>query len=128
MAKLPPSFVKAPPAEPAAAPRRTRKPSIVAESPRDPRELLLRLEETELRALEEAREALRADGVDVSIEQMVHRVLVDWIRSRTAPQPAPRAEPVRTETVFDRLRAFAAAPLRTWRELGATLRRVSGLA
>jgi len=120
MAKLPPSFVKAPPAESAAKPRRARKPSLVGE--RDVREILLRLDETEYRALEDARETLHRAGEDVTLEQMVHRVLTGWAKPRVAPEPERR-----DEGVIDRLRAFAAAPLRTWRELGAALRRMARL-
>jgi hypothetical protein len=138
MAKLPPTFVKAPTAaasEPAAAgSRRARKTSLVAEAPiiRDARELLLRLDDAVHRALEDARDELRKAGEDVSLEQMVQRVLTDWLRARTAPARAALPEPpaataARDESLIDRLRSFAAAPLRTWRELGATLRRMSGL-
>ncbi|HVK72443.1 MAG TPA: hypothetical protein VM734_03960 [Kofleriaceae bacterium] len=146
MAKLPPTFVKAPPAatlaassatpstEQPAKPRRARKSSLVAEAPRDARDVLLRLDEAVYQALEDARAELQRAGEDVSLEQMVQRVLTEWIRARTAPaRIAPAAAPIppaperRDDGLVDRLRAFAAAPLRTWRELGATLRRMSGL-
>jgi hypothetical protein len=125
MAKLPPQFVKAPPAPTAAPKRRSRKTSLVPEA-RDVRELLLRLTDDEHRALEEARAALQRGGEEVTLEQMIHRVLAEWtLRNRLARAPAP--EPRREERLVDRLRALATAPLRTWRELGASLRRMSGL-
>jgi len=131
MAKLPDTFVKAP-AE-AAKPRRSKKASMVAEAPRDLRDIVLRLDDAELDALEAALAELRAAGLELTLEQMIHRVLHDWTAARTAPAkvepatPAAQTAPRREEALFDRLRAFAAAPLRTWRELGATLRRMSGL-
>ncbi len=135
MAKLPETFVKAPPADPGAPsrPRRARKSSIIAEAPRDLRELLLRLDDAEYQALEDARDALRRAGEDLTLEQMIHRVLTDWACARTAPATVPTSAAAATaavhrdENLVERLRAFAAAPLRTWRELGATLRRMSGL-
>lgn len=131
MAKLPPQFVKAPPADPAAPARRTRKPSLVAAAaaaPRDPREVLVHLTDDDHRALEDARAALRDAGEDVTLEQMIHRVLADWtmrVRAAAAAAVAPAPEPApRVDGLVDRLRALAAAPLRTWRELGATVRRM----
>lgn len=152
MSKLPPEFVKAPAAAsavsvtvpapaastasltapsapPAAASRarRTRKASLVAEPPPDPREVLLRLTDEEHAALEDARQALVRAGETVTIAQIIHRVIAEWsLRTKLAPTPEA-AQPVRDESLIDRLRAFAASPLRTWRELGATLRRLSGL-
>lgn len=125
MSKLPSDFVKAP------APRAKKPPrkatTLVAP---DPRELLVHLTDDELRELETARAALERAGERLSLEQLVHRVLADWIVRRQAPAPMD---------MRDRLRALAAAPLRTWRELnatpvrswrdlGATLRRISSLA
>jgi hypothetical protein len=46
------------------------------------------------------------------------------------PAPAPTAQAAQAphdERLLDRLRAMAATPLKTWRELGATLRRLSRL-
>jgi hypothetical protein len=122
MAKLPPQFVKTPADAPA---RRARKTSIVSAEapPPDVRDVVLRLGDDELRALEDARAALRRAGEDVSLDQMIHRVLADWTRRNQAT-----AAPAPVESLVDRLRTLAAAPLRTWRELGTVaLRRMSGL-
>lgn len=133
MSKLPPEFVKAPPAQPAPRARRARKTSIVAaEPPPDPRELVLHLTDDELQALEEVRLTLQRAGEDVTLAQIVHRVIAEWrlytTRATEAAEAAEPAEPApRDARILDRLLALAAAPLRTWRELGATLRRLSGL-
>jgi hypothetical protein len=129
MSKLPPDFIKSPAAAPAQRPRRTRKTSLVtAEPARDPREVVIRLTDDDHAALEEARQTLQRAGEDVTLGQMIQRVLAEW-RSRaltaTAPAAAPTPAPAPDgERILDRLRALAAAPLRTWRELGATLRRI----
>lgn len=111
MSKLPTDFVKAP----APRPRKPRKATLVAA---DPRELLVHLTDDELRTLEDARQTLERAGERVTLEQLVHRVIAEWMVRRQAPAPLD---------MRDRLRAFAAAPLQKWRELGATLRRVSDL-
>jgi hypothetical protein len=132
MSKLPPEFVKAPaagsaPADAAPRARRTRKASLVAEPPPDPREVLLRLTDDEHAALEDARQALVRAGETVTIAQIIHRVITEWtLRTKLAPTAEP-ARTARDESLIDRIRAFATSPLRTWRELGATLRRLSGL-
>jgi hypothetical protein len=128
MAKLPAEFVKAPGEKPAAAPakRRARKTALV--SPETARALLreihLRLTEVEFRALEDAREELRRIGQEVSLEEMLHRVIVEWSAARTAAAAAAALPPV--ETLIDRIRRFARSPLRSWRELGAAVRRLRG--
>lgn len=129
MSKLPAEFVKAPATQskqPRA--RRTRKASLISAEPVvEPRELLLHLTDDEYRALEAAREQLRQAGAEVTLEQMLHRVLADWmlpVRAAVRPEPASEArEPARDEHVIARLRAFVAAPLRTWRELATQMRR-----
>ena len=129
MSKLPPEFVKAPAPAGDSAPRarRARKTSMVAEPAPDPRDVLLRLTEEEHQALEDARQALSRAGETVTLQQIIHRVLAEWtLRTKLAPTPEPSRTP-RDEGLLARLRAFAASPLRTWRELGATLRRLSGL-
>ena len=125
MSKLPAEFVKAPatqPKQPRA--RRTRKASLISpDAVRDPHEVMLQLTEEEYRALEEARRELHAAGAEVTLEQMIHRVFADWmLRARAVVQQAAAAAPEgntvhRDEHVLARLRAFVAAPLRTWREL-----------
>jgi len=122
MSKLPPEFVKSPTAEPAPRVRRTRKTSLVAsEAAQDPREVLLRLTDDEHAALEELREKLHRAGEDVTLEQLLHRVLADWTLRMRAPAvaaataAAPTPPPHRDETLIERLRTLAAAPLRTWR-------------
>jgi len=126
MAKLPAEFVKAPGEKPAAAPvkRKTRKTALV--SPETARALLreihLRLTETEFRALEDAREELRRIGQEVSLEEMLHRVIVEWSAARAAAAAAAALPPV--ESLIDRIRRFARSPIRSWRELGAAVRRL----
>ena len=128
MAKLPAEFVKAPGEKPAAAPvkRRTRKTALV--SPETARALLreihLRLTEVEFRALEDARDELRRIGQEVSLEQMLHRVITEWIAARAAAASAAAVPPV--DSLLDRIRRFARSPLRSWRELGAAVRRLRG--
>jgi hypothetical protein len=125
MAKLPSEFVKSPAAKPAPR-RRTKKTSLL-----DPeaarallREVLLRLTESEHRTLEEARAELARAGEELSLEQMIHRIIADWTTRRAeAHQPATR--PV--EGILAQLRKLAGSPLRTWRELGlAAYRRLAG--
>jgi hypothetical protein len=127
MAKLPPEFVKAPGDSPAPAKRKSKKTALV--SPETARALLreihLRLTESEHRALEEARDELRRGGQEVTVEQMIHRVIEQWIAARLA-QATASAEPPPVEGLLDRVRRFARSPLRTWRELGAAVRRLRG--
>lgn len=128
MAKLPAEFVKAPGEKPAAAPvkRRARKTALV--SPETARALLreihLRLTEVEFRALEDAREELRRIGQEVSLEDMLHRVIAEWNAARAAAAAAVAAPPV--ESLLERIRRFARSPLQSWRELGAAVRRLRG--
>ena len=128
MAKLPAEFVKAPGEKPAAAPvkRRTRTTALV--SPETARALLreihLRLTEVEFRALEDAREELRRIGHEVSLEEMLHRVITEWIAARAAAARATAVPPV--DSLIDRIRRFARSPMRSWRELGAAVRRLRG--
>jgi hypothetical protein len=127
MAKLPTEFVKPPSARPAPK-RRTRKTSLL-----DPeaarallREVIVRLTEAEHSALELVRAELARAGEELSLEQLIHRVIAEWTAQRAeARQPAPR--PV--EGVLAQLRRLASSPMRTWRELGvAAVRRLTGLA
>jgi hypothetical protein len=129
MSKLPPDFVKPTPAAPAQRPRRARKASLVtAEPARDPREIVIRLTDDDHAALEAARQTLQRAGEDVTLDQMIHRAITEWRpHALTAPPPASAPAPTPApddERILDRLRAFAAAPLRTWRELGARLRQI----
>lgn len=125
MSKLPPEFIKSP--GPEQRPRKTRKASLVTAEPApDPREVVIRLTDEDRAALEDARETLRREGEDVTVEQMIQRVIAEW-RTRALTAPAPAAAPMpapQDERLLDRLREFAAAPLRTWRELGARLHRI----
>jgi hypothetical protein len=125
MAKLPSEFVKAPAAKPAPK-RRSKKTSLL-----DPeaarallREVIVRLTESEHRLLEDARAELARAGDEVTLEQMIHRVIAEWTTRRTeARQPATR--PV--DGILAHLRKLATSPLRTWRDLGAAaLRRLTG--
>jgi hypothetical protein len=86
------------------------------------REVVVRLSETEHRALEDARAELARGGEEVTLEQMVHRVITEWnVRRSQAQQPAAR--PV--ESILAQLRRLASSPVRTWRELGiAAMRRL----
>lgn len=134
MSKLPAEFVKAPATQPKTRAPRSRKASLISPEPvRDPRELSLHLTDDEYKALEAARKELHQAGAEVTLEQMIHRVFAEWmLRARAALQPAPaQPEPAATEAaprdphVLARLRAFVAAPLRTWRELAGFMWRAS---
>ncbi len=132
MAKLPSEFVKAPAAKP--APRRRGKTTSLL----DPaaarallREVILRLTEEEITLTEQSHgnekeraELVRA-GEELTLEQMIHRIIAEWSAHRAeARQPATR--PV--EGILAHLRKLAGSPLRTWRDLGAAaLRRLYGL-
>jgi hypothetical protein len=130
MSKLPAEFVKAPSKEPKPRVKRVRQ-TIVA-SAADPREVMLHLTDEEFAALEDARQSLSRENITVTIEQMLHRVVADWmLRAKMAlqretepksPEPAPR-----DPSLLERLRELVASPLRTWRELGNRLRRLSPL-
>jgi hypothetical protein len=124
MAKLPSEFVKAPAA--GSGPRRRGKKASLL----DPeaarallREVILRLTEAEHRALEDARAALARAGEQLTLEQIVHRIIAEWTARRAeASQPATR--PI--EGILAHLRRLASSPLRTWRDLGAAaLRRLT---
>jgi hypothetical protein len=124
MAKLPPEFVKTP----APAPERKRKAKktsiMTAERARDLlREVVLRLGDEERAELDRAREELRRAGEELTLEQMVYRVVAEWCSRRIADRAAAAA-PV-AEGIVAQLRRLADRPLRTWRELGAALRRLS---
>ena len=113
MSKLPPEFVKAPasPSKPRSRP--SRRASLISPEPvRDPRELILHLTDEEYEALEAARQ-------QATLEQMIHRVLADWmIRIRVVKQPSapqPAAAAPRDRHVIARLRAFV-AQVRSWHE------------
>jgi hypothetical protein len=132
MSKLPAEFVKAPATatQPKPRPRRMRKASLISPEPvKDPRELLLMLTEEEYKALDEARQQLHQAGAEVTLEQMIHRVFAEWmVRARAAAQPQHATDSVaapRDERMITRLRAFVAAPLRTWRELATQMLRSS---
>jgi hypothetical protein len=127
MAKLPTEFVKSPAGRPAPK-RRSKKTSLL-----DPeaarallREVVVRLTEAEHRGLEQVRAELARAGEELSLEQLIHRVIAEWTAHRAeARQPAPR--PV--EGVLAQLRRLASSPMRTWRELGAAaVRRLTGFA
>lgn len=122
MAKLPPEFVKplAPPSKPRRKPKKTNL--MTAERALDLlREVILRLTEEEHRELEKAREELKWSGEDVSLEQIVHRVVAEWCAGRRT-QRAAAAAPRPVDGIIAQLRRFARSPLRTWRDLGAAIR------
>jgi hypothetical protein len=128
MAKLPAEFVKAPADKPSAAPSKRRPKKTALVSPETARALLreihLRLTEVEFRALEGARDELRKGGHEVTLEQMLHRVITEWMTVRAAAAAAAALPPV--ESLLDRIRRFARSPLRSWRDLGAAVRRLRG--
>jgi hypothetical protein len=128
MAKLPAEFVKAPADKPAAAATKRRPKKTALVSPETARALLreihLRLTEVEFRALEDAREELRKGGHEVTLEQMLHRVITEWMTARAAAAAAAALPPV--ESLLARIRRFARSPLRSWRDLGAAVRRLRG--
>jgi hypothetical protein len=101
-AKLPPEFVKAPDPAPS-RPKRVRK-NLVLEAPRDPNALLLRLTDGEMQALEHARQQYQ-----ITIEQMLHRVLAEWMAPKPAPPQSAPERPLR-----ERLQLLVTT-LRTWR-------------
>ena len=132
MSKLPTEFVKAPAPQP--KPRtRTKKASLISPEPvRDPRELLMHLTDDEMQMLEDARQKVNQSGVEITLEQMIHRVFADWmVRERTPapPPPAPAAPrptpPPRDERMLRRLRELVAAPLQTWRALAVATARAA---
>ena len=127
MAKLPSEFVKPPTGKPAARRRRAKASLLDPEAARALlREVIVRLTEVEYRWLEEARAASARDGEEVTLEQMIHRIIAEWSAHRTEAAGA-HARPV--EGIFAHLRKLAAAPLSTWRQLrAAALRRLSGQA
>jgi hypothetical protein len=127
MSKLPTDFVKAPTPQPKRA-RRTRKASLIAAEPvQDPTEIVLHLTDDELAALEEARQALREAGSEVTLDQMIHRVFAEWmVRVRAAVMPQARVEARADATqMHARLRDFIAAPIKVWRELAKQMWRES---
>ena len=88
---------------------------------------MVTLTDDEYAALEDARNALHSAGTEVTLEQMIHRVFAEWmLRARSVVQPPPPAastgdaEP-RDEHLVRRMRAFAAEPLRIWRELATQM-------
>jgi hypothetical protein len=124
--KLPTEFVKPPGARPAPRRRGGKKTSLL-----DPeaarallREVIVRLGEAEHRALEEARAELGRSGEQVTLEQMVHRIIADWT-ARRAEASKPAARPV--EGILAQIRRMARSPVQTWRELGDAVRRLTGL-
>lgn len=120
MSKLPTEFVQAPATrtkQPRA--RRPRKASLISPEPvRDPRELLLHLTEAEHQALEDARQQLQQSGVTITLDQMLHRVLADWVAQVHAA--ATRA-PAREEPAVVRVRDVLADRLRRWRAVASGL-------
>jgi hypothetical protein len=133
MSKLPTEFVKAPAAKPARRGKKTAAPLEV--DPGLARQLVLALTEDEHRMLEDVRAELARDGEELTLEQLVHRILGEWQIQRTAvvaaPQPAPIAEPMPAPSAADGVialfRRFRASPRAALRDLTATLRRLSGL-
>ena len=126
MAKLPSEFVK-PPAARSAGRRRVKKTSLL-----DPeaarallREVIVRLTEPEHRALEDARAELARAGEQVTLEELLHRIIAEWTAQR-AEARQPVARPV--EGILAHLRRLASQPVRTWREQAvAAVRRLAGL-
>lgn len=140
MAKLPPDFVKAPAAAAASTTETTEAPSVrktpakkrsrkktglvTAERARDlTREVILRLDDDDRSELERARAELSRRGEDLTLEQMVQRVVSGWCSRRLAERA--RAEAPRAEGIVAQLRRLARDPVRGWREIGAALRRLA---
>jgi hypothetical protein len=132
MAKLPPDFVKAPTAaaatvaaEPPRKKRGRKKTSLVtAERARDlSREVILSLGDDDRSELERARQELALGGEELTLEQMVQRVVSGWCSRRVAERA--RAEVPRIEGIVAQLRRLARDPVGSWRELGAALRRLA---
>jgi hypothetical protein len=125
MAKLPSEFVKAPAVGPAPRRRGKRTSLLDPEAARALlREVIVRLTEAEHRALEAARAELGRAGEELTLEQLIHRIIAEWTTRRSE---APAAVPM--EGILAHLRRLASSPLRTWRELRtAALRRLSGFA
>jgi hypothetical protein len=123
MAKLPPDFVKAPAPRRASKSRSKRKTSLVtAERARDlSREVILSLSEDHKQELELARQELSRPGEEVSLEQMVEKIIAGWYATRTADRVTGTLS--RSQSIVAQLRQLAERPLRSWRELGAALRR-----
>ena len=134
---------KAAPASKRRGPRRKKaslldSPAAAAELAR---QIRLELSEDERSALETARDEIRrAGGSEVTLEQMIHRALAEWIAARRAigrrvaeatargGQPANRrGSRAQIDWVVARLRRLAADPLASWRELTGSLRRLAGL-
>jgi hypothetical protein len=114
MSKLPTEFVQTTkPKE-----KKKRQPTIVAPNPR---EVLMHLSDEELEALETARQALHTP---ITMEQMIHRVLAEWMmRAKAVAKPVEAAPPAPNDPkLLARLREFAAAPLQTWRAITGNLR------
>ena len=124
MSKLPEEFVKATQPKTTRT-RKTRQPSLVSREAPNPREVLVQLTDDELKALEEARQTLHHTGAPITIEQMIHRVIAEWmLRARTVVKAAPEPPAARELFIITRLRELAAAPLRTWRELSNNVRQL----
>lgn len=126
MAKLPAEFVKAP------APRRSTKRRVGTTAEKTVQrnalaltgEVVVVLGDDERRALGAALDELRRAGEDVTIEQMVGRVIGDWMARRNAPPPAK----LTIEAAVAHVVKMARNPIAAWRDLGASLRRAAAAA
>jgi len=122
MSKLPAEFVKT--TQPKPRTTRKRQPSLVSREAPNPREVLVHLTDDELKALEEARQSLHHAGAPITIEQMIHRVIAEWMLRAKTVVKSVESPPARDPYIIARLRELAATPLRTWREIRSTLRQL----
>lgn len=132
MAKLPAEFVKSPQTaarKTRSGGRRRKKATLLEEQAREAadlrREILLRLTEEEHAALEAACAELGGAGERLTVEQVIHRAIGDWIARRKPATTTATAPPEAAEGIVASLVSFARSRLRGWRDLGAAIRRFS---
>ena len=127
MAKLPDDFVKAPAVKKGRSRKSKAKLGLEKAKQLDPRELLLRLSDDELSALQGACEQLRAAGETVDLEGMVKRVIAGWVEQTRAARAVEQQQAEAPRAIVAQLLGIVRDPLRRWRELGAVLRQVPGV-
>jgi hypothetical protein len=132
MAKLPAEFVKSTQTaakKPRTGGKRRKKATLLEEEARRAadlhREVLLRLTEEEHSALEAACAELGEAGERLTVEQMIHRAIGDWIARRKPATTTASAPPEAAAGIVASLVRFARSRLQGWRDLGAAIRRFS---
>lgn len=122
MSRLPDEFVKAP-VTPKRSTKRRAAPVADKKVARTALaltgEVVVTLGDDERRALGAALDELKRNGEELTIEQMVGRVIHDWVSARTAPPPPA----LTVELAIAQVMKMVRSPVRTWRELGGSLRR-----